>query len=66
MSANRDRYGEVIELPVADIEAARHHDCDGWTGEDVEGRPIPCSRCKGPTVQRIKAQRRRDYLGPLS
>lgn len=47
----RDRTGEV---PIVHDEA----DCDGWLGEDVNGRPIPCTSCR-PTLAPARLNRHR-------
>ncbi|WP_157514994.1 hypothetical protein [Nocardioides sp. J54] len=42
-----DRYGDPIEDEPE--EADRWHDprCrDGWLGEDLQGRPVPCLQCR--------------------
>lgn len=44
-----DRTGEPVDESVAVINPATAHDprCrSGWLGEDIDGRPIPCLRCR--------------------
>lgn len=60
MTANRDRYGELID--IEDIEQARHHDCPGLVGDP--DRPAPCPICRQATRERILKQRLRDYNAP--
>ncbi len=39
----RDRNGDLYDEPPPDP----HDRCvDGWLGEDTDGRPIPCLRCR--------------------
>lgn len=49
----RDRTGELVL--VEDYE--RHYCRRGWTGEDSEGRPIPCHRCR-PHLRPMLAKQR--------
>lgn len=40
-----DRTGDQIDAP----EAPRWHDprCrNGWLGDDLDGRPVPCLQCR--------------------
>lgn len=40
-----DRYGD--DTDERHLTIVQHHRCRrGWTGEDDEGRPIPCRICK--------------------
>lgn len=34
-------------VPIEQLERVQPHRCaGGWVGEDAEGRPIPCRRCR--------------------
>lgn len=45
-----DRYGERDGLD----DAAHRAHCTGWRGEDAEGRPRPCLRCKPHLATRAR------------
>lgn len=53
-----DRTGEPVDdEPTTDMNPAGAHDplCrSGWLGEDINGRPIPCLRCR-PHLARTPA-----------
>jgi hypothetical protein len=42
-----------------DLDDGRHRCTDGWLGEDLQGRPIPCQVCRRSTVERRAQLRRR-------
>lgn len=46
--AREQREAEQLDLEAADQERRRHdRDCrGGWLGEDDQGRPRPCLRCR--------------------
>lgn len=40
-----DRYGD--HLDEDDLDPSHDQTCrDGWLGEDHQGRPIPCLKCR--------------------
>jgi len=41
-----DRYGEPIEPTATDDEIHAARCTDGFLGEDAQGRPIVCLRCR--------------------
>lgn len=46
-----DRYGDPIEPEHIPPHEARCK--NGWLGEDAEGRPIPCTRCRPHLTKRV-------------
>lgn len=49
----RDRDGSLIDVP--EPEPPRHSCTAGWLGEDDEGRPRPCPRCRPHLIRRLPA-----------
>ena len=63
MTTRRDRDGEPLpeHLLVRLADPPEHHCTKGWLGDDEQGRPTPCPRCR-PWVaaeRRLRAERTR-------
>lgn len=51
-TGRHDRTGELVDEPDELDDQAHAERCrEGWLGEDWQGHPIPCPRCRGHVVR---------------
>jgi hypothetical protein len=63
-SADRDEaYASYAPSTTSPSQPPHSPDCDGWAGEDSQGRPIPCLECHKGLPDRLRRQRRRNRRG---